>query len=184
MEEIVQKDDQRERMSKASKDMSDHTRREDKSQRRNKEQSRSTKGGIMRGSKMNLSDILREEESPEEEHETPQLLCLVSQCRHWTPFDDPNAVSGRCALEHTTIYQKTGTICDDGVTRYTAQWPEFVCDGFEWHDQYDRQNATWLAVAEVRAWPEGPDIDREAIDRLVRAFRFVRGKRLEDPTDE
>lgn len=180
----MQKNDPREGMPKANKDISDHTIREYKREMRNKDRSCLTKGGIMQESKMNPSDILGEAESPEEEYETPQLLCQVPQCRHWTPLEDPNAVSGRCSLENITIYEKTCTICSDGIVRSTAQWPEFACSGFQWHDQYDRQNATWVALAELRGWPEGPTIDRSTIDRLIRRFRLTRGQPVEDLTEE
>ena len=137
----------------------------------------------MRESEMNPSDILHEAESLEE-YDYPQLLCQIPQCRHWTTPDDPNPDSGRCSLENITIYEKTGTICSDGIVRSTAQWPEFQCSGFEWHDQYDRQNATWAAVAEVRRWPDGPNIDQEAINHLARISEISRRQPVEDPTDE
>ncbi len=182
----MQKDDQRERMSKASKDMPDHTRDEDKSQMRDKDQSCPTKGGTVRESETKPSDTLAEVESLEEYDDRPQLTCFIPQCRNWrsinvsSPYLDP----GRCALKHAFIRQKTFTICSDRDVRYTAQWPEFECQGFEWHDQYDRQNATWAAVAEVCRWPDGPSIDQEAIDHLARIFEMSRRQPLEDPTVE
>jgi len=87
-------------------------------------------------------------------------------------------------LKYAAIRQKTFTICSDRDVRYTAQWPVFECDGFEWHDQYDRQNATWAAVAEVRRWPDGPNIDQEAINHLARISEISRRQPVEDPTDE
>lgn len=183
----MQKDDQRERMSKTSKDIPDHTGGEDKSRMRNKDQSCPTKGGTVQESKTNPGDILDEVESPEEEWDYPPLTCEIFQCRHCIPVPDvpyPLPVLGRCALEQITIRQKTRTIYSDGTTRYTAQWPEFVCDGFEWHDRHTEEDGA-VAVAEVRDWPDGPDIDGRHIRRLVRTFELLRRKPpLEDPTDE
>jgi len=134
----------------------------------------------VRESEMNPSDILHEAESLEE-YDYPQLLCQIPQCRHWTTPDDPNPDSGRCSLENITIYEKTGTICSDGIVRSTAQWPEFQCSGFEWHDQYDRQNATWVAVAEL----QGRAIDGPTVRDLVRTFELLRRKPpVEDATGE
>ena len=134
----------------------------------------------MRESETNPSDILPEAESLEE-YDHPQLLCAIPQCRHWTTLDDPNAAAGRCSMENITIGEKTLTICSDGLVRSTAQWPQFVCDGFEWHDQYDRQNATWVAVAEL----QGRAIDGPTVRDLVRTFELLRRKPpVEDATDE
>jgi len=184
----MQKDDQRERMSKTSKDMSDHTGREDKSQMQNKDQGCPTKGGTVQESKTNPSDILDEVESLEEEWDYPPLTCEIFQCRHCIPLRDvpyPLPVEGRCALEQITIRQKTRTICSDGTTRYTAQWPEFVCDGFEWYSPWAGEDDAWVAVAEVRDWPGGPDIDGRHIRQLVDTFELLRRKPpVEDPPDE
>lgn len=190
----MQKDDQREGMSKASKDMPDHTRGEDKSQMRNKDQGCPTKGGTVRESEMNPSDTLPEVESPEEDYyppyphdlQHPQLLCVIPQCRHWRSVDVLSLYPGlgRCVLEHAFIRQKTRTICSDGIVRYTARWPEFECEGFEWHDQYAEEDVTWVAVAELPDWPVGPDLDQKAVERLIRTFTLTRGTPLEDPTGE
>ena len=195
----MQKDDQREGMSKASKDMPDHTREEDKSQMKNEDQSCPTKGGTVQESEMKPNDILDEVESPEEEdyypphpHDLlyPQLLCVIPQCRHWRSIDVVYPELGRCVLKQTYIRQKTRTICNDGNVRYTAQWPVFECEGFEWHDQYAEEDVTWVAVAELPDWPVGPylgpDTNLKAVDRLIGKFALTRmiGAPLEDPTDE
>ncbi|MGB5933540.1 MAG: hypothetical protein WBH57_10805, partial [Anaerolineae bacterium] len=106
-------------------------------------------------------------------------------CRHWRSIDVVYPELGRCVLKQTYIRQKTRTICNDGNVRYTARWPVFECEGFEWHDQYAEEDVTWVAVAEVRDWPGGPDIDGRHIRQLVDTFELLRRKPpVEDPTDE
>lgn len=195
----MQKDDQREGMSKASKDMPDHTREEDKSQMKNEDQSCPTKGGTVQESETKPNDILDEVESPEEEDyyppyppdlQYPQLRCFIPQCRHWRSADVVYPELGRCALKYAAIRQKTRTICNDGNVRFTARWPVFECEGFEWHDQYAEEDVTWVAVAELPDWPVGPylgpDTNLTAIDRLIGKFALTRAFRapMEDPTDE
>ena len=170
----MQKDDQREGMSIASKDMPEHTGGEDKSQMRNEDQSCPTKGGTVRESETKPSD--------------PQLVCFIPQCRHWRRIGVVCPELGRCTLKHAFIRQKTRTMCNDGNVRYTEQWPEFVCQGYEWHDRYAEEDVTWVAVAELPGWPVGPDLapdtDLKAVDRLIGKFRLTRGAPMEDPTDE
>ena len=149
----------------------------------------------MQESEMKPNDILDEVESPEEEEEEdhhpprscdrfPQLLCVVPQCRHWRDLDIEYPDLGRCVLDNAIIRQKTFTVCSDENTRHTARWPVFECQGFEWHDRYAEKDVTWVAVAELPKWPEGPRLDLKAIAHVVRRFTLTRGTPLEDPTDE